>query len=95
LPAELAKKVDNMTALLPPELANKLGNKTAVVQMPVLYVNPEYQNIVQKSQNKKKKEIYKVKDSNSTITQWKQRDHAWSKDQHENSDEVKFVNSTI
>jgi hypothetical protein len=36
-----------------------------------------------------------VKDSNSTISPWSQRDHAWSVDQHDNSDEVKYVNSTI
>lgn len=44
--------------------------------MPVMFVSPEYQNIVQKANNKR--DIYKVKDSNSTISSWKQRDHAFN-----------------
>ena len=39
-------------------------------------------------------DIYKGKDSNATITGWKQREHAWTNDQHENSNEIHWVNTT-
>ena len=60
--------------------------------MPVIFVNPEYQAMAQKANDKKG--IYKVKGSNSTISSWKQRDHAFTDNQLDNSNEVSFVNST-
>ena len=38
--------------------------------------------------------IYPVKDSHSYITPYNQRDHSWSHDQHDQSNEVQFVNNT-
>jgi hypothetical protein len=35
-------------AKLPGELSKDMANKTTAVQLPVIYVNQDYQNIVQK-----------------------------------------------
>ena len=38
--------------------------------------------------------IYPVKDSHSSLGTYNHKDHAWSNDQHDNSDEVKWVDIT-
>ena len=47
-------------------------------------------SLVQRSRNG----IYKVKDSHSYISPYTHSDHAWSHDQHDASDEVKWVDNT-
>jgi hypothetical protein len=43
---------------------------------------------------RQRKDIYKVKDSHSYINPYTHSDHAWSNDQHDVSDEVKWVDHT-
>ena len=47
-------------------------------------------------QNKKNQamETYPQPDSHSTLTPWVQREHAWSHDQHDNSNENQFEAET-
>jgi len=40
------------------------------------------------------KEIYPVRDSHSYISPYTQRDHAWTDNQHDKSDEVKWSKET-